>query len=49
MSTLLNDWRHRSTHVRVWALAAPMILSNISVPLVALRSEERRVGKECPV
>ena len=36
MSTLLNDWRHRSTHVRVWALAAPMILSNISVPLVAL-------------
>ncbi|KPW23375.1 DNA-damage-inducible protein F, partial [Pseudomonas amygdali pv. aesculi] len=36
MSTLLNDWRHRSTHRRVWALAAPMILSNISVPLVAL-------------
>ncbi|MET0950755.1 MAG: MATE family efflux transporter [Pseudomonas sp.] len=36
MSTLLNDWRHRTTHQRVWALAAPMILSNISVPLVAL-------------
>lgn len=36
MSTLLTDWRHRPTHGRVWALAAPMILSNISVPLVAL-------------
>ncbi len=36
MSTLLNDWRDRPTHRRVWALAAPMILSNISVPLVAL-------------
>jgi MATE family multidrug resistance protein len=36
MSNLLNDWRHRSTHHRVWALAAPMILSNISVPMVAL-------------
>ena len=36
MSTLLSDWRHRPTHQRVWALAAPMILSNISVPLVAL-------------
>ncbi|OCR26552.1 XRE family transcriptional regulator [Pseudomonas syringae] len=36
MSTLLDDWRHRTTHQRVWALAAPMILSNISVPLVAL-------------
>ena len=36
MSTLLTDWRHRPTHRRVWALAAPMILSNISVPLVAL-------------
>ncbi|AVE06933.1 MATE family efflux transporter [Pseudomonas palleroniana] len=36
MNTLLTDWRHRSTHRRVWALAAPMILSNISVPLVAL-------------
>jgi MATE family multidrug resistance protein len=36
MSNLLIDWRNRSTHRRVWALAAPMILSNISVPLVAL-------------
>ena len=36
MSNLSNDWRDRPTHRRVWALAAPMILSNISVPLVAL-------------
>ncbi len=36
MPPLINDWRHRPTHRRVWALAAPMILSNISVPLVAL-------------
>ncbi|AOZ13508.1 MULTISPECIES: MATE family efflux transporter [Pseudomonas] len=34
--SLLADWRDRLTHRRVWALAAPMILSNISVPLVAL-------------
>ena len=34
--SLLTDWRDRLTHRRVWALAAPMILSNISVPLVAL-------------
>ena len=36
MTSLLTDWRDRPTHRRVWALAAPMILSNISVPLVAL-------------
>ena len=36
MSNLIADWRDRPTHHRVWALAAPMILSNISVPLVAL-------------
>ena len=36
MSTLLTDWRHRFTHKNVWALAAPMILSNLSVPLVTL-------------
>ena len=36
MYTLITDWRDRPTHRRVWALAAPMILSNISVPLVAL-------------
>lgn len=36
MSMLLEAWRHAPTHRRVWALAAPMILSNLSVPLVAL-------------
>ena len=36
MSQLLAAWRHAPTHQRVWALAAPMILSNLSVPLVAL-------------
>ncbi|MGH8485035.1 MAG: MATE family efflux transporter, partial [Pseudomonas sp.] len=36
MSQLLTDWRDRLTHRKVWALAAPMILSNISVPMVAL-------------
>lgn len=36
MTLLAQDWRHRPTHRRVWALAAPMMLSNISVPLVAL-------------
>ncbi|MFJ4143487.1 MATE family efflux transporter [Pseudomonas sp. NPDC089734] len=36
MSTLSTDWRHRPTHRRVWGLALPMILSNLSVPLVAL-------------
>lgn len=35
-SRLLRDWRHRLTHKRVWALATPMIISNMSVPLVAL-------------
>ncbi|UVL18690.1 MATE family efflux transporter [Pseudomonas sp. B21-023] len=36
MSSLSTAWRNRPTHQKVWALAAPMILSNISVPLVAL-------------
>ncbi|MBI6899713.1 MATE family efflux transporter [Pseudomonas putida] len=36
MSSLSIAWRDRPTHHKVWALAAPMILSNISVPLVAL-------------
>ncbi|MFB4394101.1 MULTISPECIES: MATE family efflux transporter [unclassified Pseudomonas] len=36
MPRLSNDWQHRPTHLKVWALAAPMILSNITVPLVAL-------------
>lgn len=33
---LTEAWRHSPTHKRVWALAAPMILSNVSVPMVAL-------------
>lgn len=33
---LLDDWRHRPTQRRAWALALPMIVSNISIPLVAL-------------
>jgi MATE family multidrug resistance protein len=36
MTLLLDAWRHRPTHRRVWALAVPMILSNLTVPLVAL-------------
>ncbi|HET7300053.1 MAG TPA: MATE family efflux transporter [Oleiagrimonas sp.] len=36
LSRLLDDWRHRPTHRRVWALAMPMIVSSMSVPLVAL-------------
>ena len=36
MFPVTNDWRDRATHRKVWGLAAPMILSNISVPLVAL-------------
>lgn len=36
MTTLLDAWRHRPTHRQVWALATPMILSNLTVPLVAL-------------
>ncbi|MGH8353473.1 MAG: MATE family efflux transporter [Pseudomonas sp.] len=36
MFWLRDAWRHAPTHRRVWALAAPMILSNLSVPLVAL-------------
>ena len=36
MSVLLDAWRHTPTHRKVWALAAPMILSNLSVPLVTL-------------
>jgi MATE family multidrug resistance protein len=36
MFPVSNDWRDRATHRKVWGLAAPMILSNISVPLVAL-------------
>ncbi|CAD5107667.1 MATE family efflux transporter [Zestomonas carbonaria] len=36
MPSLIDAWRHRPTHHKVWALALPMILSNLSVPLVAL-------------
>src|SRR5690606_30728084 len=36
MSVMLNAWRHAPTHRRVWALAVPMTLSHLSVPLVAL-------------
>nr|WP_298111646.1 MATE family efflux transporter [uncultured Pseudomonas sp.] len=36
MSLIRDAWQHAPTHTRVWALAAPMILSNLSVPLVAL-------------
>lgn len=34
--TLRQDWLHRSTHAQVWLLAAPMIASNLTVPLVSL-------------
>src|SRR5690606_39379162 len=34
--SLLDDWRHAPTQRRVWALTLPMLLSNLSVPLVAL-------------
>ncbi|ARS47562.1 XRE family transcriptional regulator [Ectopseudomonas mendocina] len=36
MFALLDAWRHAPTQRKVWALAAPMILSNLSVPMVAL-------------
>ena len=36
LNALRDAWRHTPTHKRMWALAAPMILSNLSVPLVAL-------------
>jgi MATE family multidrug resistance protein len=36
MSLLAEAWRHGPTHRRVWSLAGPMILSNLTVPLVAL-------------
>lgn len=35
-SQLLADWRHRPTQRQVWALALPMLASNITVPLVTL-------------
>jgi multidrug resistance protein, MATE family len=36
MTNIGADWAHRPTHRRVWRLAAPMIVSNITVPLVTL-------------
>ncbi len=36
MRTIIDDWRHRPTHAKVWSLALPMIASNLTVPLVAL-------------
>jgi MATE family multidrug resistance protein len=36
MQRIKAAWRHWPTHRKVWALALPMILSNLSVPLVAL-------------
>ncbi|MEH6565023.1 MAG: MATE family efflux transporter DinF [Halopseudomonas sp.] len=35
-SELLQLWRDTPTHKRVWGIALPLILSNISVPLVGL-------------
>ena len=34
ITSLSTAWRNLSTHQKVWALTLPMILSNISVPLV---------------
>lgn len=36
LEALREDWLDRPTHRRVWALATPMILSNLTVPMVAL-------------
>jgi MATE family multidrug resistance protein len=36
MQSLRRDWLHRPTHRQVWMLAAPMIASNLTVPLVSL-------------
>src|SRR3990167_9155322 len=38
INAVRDAWQHTPTHKRVWALAAPMILCNLSVPLVALIS-----------
>jgi MATE family multidrug resistance protein len=36
INAIRDAWQHQPTQRKVWALAAPMILSNLSVPLVAL-------------
>lgn len=35
-TVLLDAWQHDQTRKRLWALAIPMILSNLSVPMVSL-------------
>lgn len=35
-ASLRSDWSHRPTHRQVWRLATPMIVSNLTVPLVSL-------------
>lgn len=35
-AALLDAWQHEQTRKRLWALAIPMILSNLSVPMVSL-------------
>jgi len=34
--SLLDAWQHQETRKRLWTLAIPMILSNLSVPMVSL-------------
>ncbi|MFC3607789.1 MATE family efflux transporter [Stutzerimonas tarimensis] len=36
MSELVEAWRHAPTHRKIRALAAPMVLSNLTIPLVAI-------------
>ena len=36
MQAVRRDWLHRPTQRKVWMLAAPMMLSNLTVPLVSL-------------
>lgn len=36
LSQFLNNWKELSTHKKIWALTLPMILSNLSVPLVSI-------------
>lgn len=36
MHPLIDAWRHAPTHRKVRALAAPMILSNLTIPLVTI-------------
>lgn len=36
INNLINSWKDITTHKKIWALALPMVISNLSVPLVAL-------------